>query len=52
METRRGGRSDGLRAIAVIQDRGVIVKILEHLGLPSEEPRARRANSVGWDDSS
>ncbi|MBI5517248.1 MAG: transposase [Deltaproteobacteria bacterium] len=40
---------EAMRFIAVITDRAVIVRILEHLGLPADEPRAARARDPTWD---
>jgi hypothetical protein len=40
---------DFLRMIATITDRGAIVPILEHLGLPTDEPRPHRARDPTWE---
>lgn len=42
---------DLLRMISLIKDRDVIVRILEHLGLPTGEPRSHRARDPTWDDA-
>jgi len=40
---------DFLRMIATITDRSAIVRILEHLGLPTDEPRPHRARDPTWE---